>query len=419
MSGNAPTLIPPKSAPVSRALSAVAPAASTGRPQILLATVNRPEGQTGVHTHTRVLQEGLAAAGISCTVESPFSRGPHWLPIFAIRRVFGAMNKSWSTRWYRRWHRAALLDNLLKRLKEAPFSGVILAQCPISADAAMEARRQIGLSQPVAMVCHFNYSEAQEYRDKGELGDEASFQEILDFEKRVLGQVDRVIYVSRWAKQVVEETRGIRTRSSSVIWNGVPRTATTAVSRQSLGLQADDAVLINVGTLEPRKNQLGLIDLFELVAQQEPRARLVLVGEGPARAAIEKKLNDKSLSTKATLLGHRTDVAALLGAADVYVHYSSLENCPVVLLEAARAGLPVAAIPAGGVPELLDSLGGIPLDLHDLNRSLESLRPLLLDANARRALGDAARKSFDRSFTREAMVNAYLAALGLAGAEGQ
>ena len=71
------------------------------------------------------------------------------------------------------------------------------------------------------MVCHFNFSEAKEYRDKGELSNEKAYQAMLDFEQRVLGSVDRVIYVSSWAKRIVEEERGISVRSSSVIWNGI------------------------------------------------------------------------------------------------------------------------------------------------------------------------------------------------------
>lgn len=416
MTGNgsitAPLAAPGTLAP--RKNASAAPAAQVRLREVVIATVNRPQGQTGVHTHTRVLQEGLAAAGFSCSIESPFSRGPHWLPIFAIRRVFHAMNKSWSTRWYRRWHRAALRDNLLKRFAEAAdFDGVVLAQCPVSADAALEVRSRLGMKFSIAMVCHFNFSEAQEYREKGELNDDSSFKEILDFEQRVLGEVERVIYVSRWAQQVVEQTRQIRTRGSSVVWNGVPQASPPAIPRQQLGLSSDDLVLMNVGTLEPRKNQIALIDLFEQIAAKEPRARLVLVGEGPDRSAIERKLDQKKLTSKVKLLGHRRDVPALLAAADVYVHYSMLENCPVVLLEAARAGLPVAAIPAGGVPELLESLGGIALDEKDLNRSADALRPLLNDADLRRSHGEAARQSFMRLFTREAMVGGYLAALGL------
>ena len=59
------------------------------------------------------------------------------------------------------------------------------------------------------MVCHFNYSEATEYRDKGELASQRYFDSVLAMEKQVLESVDRVIYVSNWAQHVVEEERDI------------------------------------------------------------------------------------------------------------------------------------------------------------------------------------------------------------------
>ena len=114
------------------------------------------------------------------------------------------------------------------------------------------------------------------------------------------------------------------------------------------------------------------------------------------------------------MLGHRTDVPALLKLADIYVHYSKLENCPVILLEAARAGLPIAAIPAGGVAEVGESLGGIAaLDENDLDASIESLRPMLDSPSLRRSGGTQVRRGFEENFTREAMVKQYIKTLDL------
>jgi len=83
----------------------------------------------------------------------------------------------------------------------------------------MHARRQLGENFTIAMVCHFNYSEATEYRDKGELASQRYFDSVLAMEKQVLESVDRVIYVSNWARDVVEKERDIHPRASSVIWN--------------------------------------------------------------------------------------------------------------------------------------------------------------------------------------------------------
>src|SRR5207245_2016736 len=105
----------------------------------------------------------------------------------------------------------------------------------------------------------------------------------------VLQGVDRVIYASGWARRVVEQERGIRPRASSVIWNGIDAIQPPQrVTRAEVGLKPDETVLINVGTLEKRKNQLGLVRLFAKVAHEIPDARLLLVGDGPARREIER-----------------------------------------------------------------------------------------------------------------------------------
>jgi glycosyltransferase involved in cell wall biosynthesis len=212
----------------------------------------------------------------------------------------------------------------------------------------------------------------------------------------------------------VENDRQIKPLASSVIWNGIASDAVAPFPRAELRLAAEDLVLINVGTLEQRKNQLGLIDLFADIARSRPEARLVLVGDGPHRADIQRRIVDYGVTDKVRMLGMRHDVPALLAMSDLYLHYAAMENCPVVLLEAARAGLPIAAVAGGGVPELLTALQGVALDPIDRPASLAALQPLLADRAHRQQAGHIAQQAFTRLFTREAMTAAYLNALNMA-----
>ena len=401
------------SIPIPREHAPAAPAKVDGRriASVCIATINRAEGDTGVHTHTRMLSAGLAAAGVRCDVVSAFDGGAAWLAVFAVRPLLlKRVNSTYATLWHRKWHMSALRGALRQHV-EANAPNVIVAQCPVSARAALDVRDETGAKTPVVLVCHFNHSEAAEYRDKGELAGDARYREMLAFEDRVLEEVDRVIYVSDWARQNVEEARGLRAKASAVIWNGVDDDAipTPPLTRPQLGLDDDDLVLINVGSLEPRKNQLGLLDLFATIYSQHANARLVLVGDGPARGDIEQKVAEMNLHDAVTLLGHRRDVPALLPLADLYVHYAALENCPLALIEAARAGLAFAAVPAGGVPELQRALDcRYELQPHDLRASMDAVRPLLEQPDLRNAAGGKAREKFKSTFTREAMTRSYL-----------
>ena len=140
----------------------------------------------------------------------------------------------------------------------------------------------------------------------------------------------------------------------------------------------------------------------------------MLVGDGPSRGEIEAAVAELGIASKVRLLGFRRDVPDLLPLADLYVHASLLENCPIVLLEAARAGLPVAAVPAGGVPELLAVLEGTPIELTDPT----CLDALLTNSATRKTSGQVARAAFERHFTREAMIEAYVRTLDLSRDDG-
>ncbi|MBV8780281.1 MAG: glycosyltransferase family 4 protein [Phycisphaerae bacterium] len=385
---------------------------------VIIATINREIGETGIHAHTRALSGGLRAAEQSVKIISAFSGAKYWLGVFGVRRLLlDHLNQSWSTRWHRHWHRAALKQNLVKACKAATPAAII-AQCPLSAEAALEVRNQLKLRFPIVAVCHFNHSEATEYREKGELTDERAFQQILALEARVLRRVDAVVYVSSFARNTVENERGLIPKRSAVVWNGIEPLDTTPIDRNSIGLDANDVIITNVGSLEGRKNQVGLLELFSRLAQISPSLKLLLVGDGPDRVAIEARIAELRLNDRVRLLGFRRDVPAILAASDLYIHYAKLENCPVALIEAARAGLPVATVPAGGAAEVLQALrAGVLLDPDDLELSAAKLSVLVANSSVRRSVGAASAEGFRERFTRQAMVSAYLDTLRAAASQ--
>lgn len=387
----------------------------TPRPRAVIAFSLRPDGTSGVQTHTRVLRQGLADAGVACSLVTPFSGGRRWLPVFAVRPLLLAhLSSDWSTRWHRHWHFVAVRQNLLRHLSREPVD-LVITQCATTANAALQVRRALGRHFPIALVCHFTVSEAEELLEKGVLRDERALARIADDERRAIEGVDLVIHDSAWQRSSIEGHRGLRPRASTVIWHGIaPDARADGEARTALGYSPDDVVLVNVGTLEPRKNQLGLIDAFAHLAAHHPQAKLLLVGgDGVHRRAIERRIESGGLTGRVRLLVDWPDVPSVLAGADVYVHYATIESFGLVLLEAARAGLPVAAVPVGGSAEVLDRLGGIPLPAGDAEGFRRALQPLLEQRPLRTQLGIRARRSFLRYFTQQTMVASYLRVLGL------
>ncbi|NOU97326.1 glycosyltransferase [Paenibacillus sp. LMG 31456] len=110
--------------------------------------------------------------------------------------------------------------------------------------------------------------------------------------------------------------------------------------RKELHLPRNSLVLGHVGRFAPQKNHTFLIDVFAKLNKDKPDSVLVLVGDGPLRISMEKKVAELNLSDKVKFLGIRSDISRLLQAFDVFVFPSVHEGLPVTLIEAQGAGLP-------------------------------------------------------------------------------
>src|SRR6185503_8111171 len=123
--------------------------------------------------------------------------------------------------------------------------------------------------------------------------------------------------------------------------------------RAALGLAAGEPVVLTVGSLTSQKAQSVLVDAWAQVARGRPDARLLIAGEGPLRADLERQIAALGLGEAVTLLGARRDAADLMEAADVFVLSSVREGLSITLLEAMRAGRPAVATRIGGNGEAI------------------------------------------------------------------
>jgi glycosyltransferase involved in cell wall biosynthesis len=110
--------------------------------------------------------------------------------------------------------------------------------------------------------------------------------------------------------------------------------------RAELGLCSDDLVVGHVGRFDTPKNHTFLIELTAELARREPRVRLLLVGDGQLRPAIEQQVERLGLRAYVRFAGARSDVPQVMRAAmDIFVMPSLHEGLPLVLMEAQAAGL--------------------------------------------------------------------------------
>jgi glycosyltransferase involved in cell wall biosynthesis len=107
------------------------------------------------------------------------------------------------------------------------------------------------------------------------------------------------------------------------------------------GRQGGGRRFLAVGRLAPQKNFPLLIDAFARIAT--PEDQLVIAGEGPCRAALERRVSGLGLAAQVLMPGHVSDVAQLYRNSDALVLSSDYEGVPGVVIEALAAGLPIAA----------------------------------------------------------------------------
>jgi glycosyltransferase involved in cell wall biosynthesis len=134
--------------------------------------------------------------------------------------------------------------------------------------------------------------------------------------------------------------------------------ADPVTTRAELGIPADAFVMGHVGRFWEQKNHEFLVHIASEVAKREPNARLLLVGTGPLRPAIEKWVVRAGIKDRTIFAGMRPEVPRLmLGAMDVFVLPSLHEGLPLVGIEAQAAGLPfIVSDVVSGEMDVLHSL---------------------------------------------------------------
>jgi glycosyltransferase involved in cell wall biosynthesis len=178
--------------------------------------------------------------------------------------------------------------------------------------------------------------------------------------------------------------------------------------RRSLGLERE-FVWLAVGRFQPGKDYPNMVRAFARVRQQHPGATLLLVGRGPLQGETEALARARGLGVDVRFLGVRQDVAELMSAADGYVMSSAWEGMPVVLLEAAAAGLPIVSTDVAGNSEVIgDGEGGFlvpPRDPESL--AIAMLRLMDLPESQRRAMGERGRERVRSHFGLGQMVGRW------------
>lgn len=368
--------------------------------EVLIATLMRPVGGSGVQSHARTVTGQLSKWDEPSRLVTPFdSLSILMAPAFAARYALRPVSRGSAVWWYRTGHAHYLADALRKRLAAVRRDGrraVIYAQCPVSAAVALRLRTD----EAVVLAVHFNISQAEEWADKGEIQrDGRVFRSIRKLEADVFPRVDGLVFVSEFSRRIVyERIAGSQAVPSVVVPNAVPVREAPAVVPTS-----DD--LLTVGSLEPRKNQGYLLEVLRAAAQRGHRYRLTVLGDGPDLSSLQTQARCLGLADEVAFHGHHDNPRALMASHRIYCHTATMESFGIVLAEAMSEGLPVLAGAVGGIPEVVrHGIEGEHWPLDDPDAAAEQLICLMENRDRRAAMSVAARERARSVFAPEVQV---------------
>jgi glycosyltransferase involved in cell wall biosynthesis len=225
--------------------------------------------------------------------------------------------------------------------------------------------------------------------------------------------VDAYVAVS---SEVADNSRAHRMATEPklmVIENGIdlalyrPRSDVRAAVRAELGLSASALAMGTVCRLVEGKN-VGLL-LRAALPHLGPQVHLLIIGDGPDRAALEAMARAHPQGESVHFLGQRTDVARLLNGLDLFALSSRSEGHPLSVIEAMATGLPVLSTRVGGIPEMIEDAKTGFLSPADEPAFTARLTAALQERPRWTAMGEAARTAACQRFSSERMTDRYLA----------
>ena len=225
--------------------------------------------------------------------------------------------------------------------------------------------------------------------------------------RAMLRLTEQVIAGSNAAAEFTRHRFRVARDAVRTIYCGIE--AASIPERQTpVGRSAEAPVLVTVGRLVAPKGHRVLIQAFAILRRHYASARLVIVGDGPERQALERQVSDLGVETAVTFAGTVYPTTAVLARADVFVFPSLNEPQGLALLEAYAARVPVVASRTGGIPEMLEhEVDGLLVDPGDVCGLAAAVRRMVEDARLRT---DCVAHAHDRlhDFEIGTLVEAYL-----------
>ena len=221
------------------------------------------------------------------------------------------------------------------------------------------------------------------------VGSDPSFAPVVEFS---INESDGVTAVSKYLKELTESTFQIQ-KSIEVIYNFVDFDRFNKIDKNHFKkaiAPLGEKILMHVSNFRKVKRIDDAVRAFKFVAEQVP-SKLILVGDGPERLAIENLVNELELDNQVVFLGKQDAIEEILAVSDLFILPSETESFGLSALEAMACGVPVISSNAGGLCEVnIDGRTGFTVNVGDIQALATSSSKLLLDEDLYQKFAQAA-----------------------------
>lgn len=193
-------------------------------------------------------------------------------------------------------------------------------------------------------------------------------------------------------------------------------TLSREVVRASYGIGPDDPLVVIVARHHPQKDLMTFLAAMALVREQRADVRVVMVGDGPQRGALESERHRLGLDDAVVMAGHRPNPIDEMNAADVVALSSTWEGSPLAVAECLSIGVPLVTTAVGTVTKhLVSGESAMVVPVGDATGFATALSDLLGSAERRAVIGAAgrsvARHTFDADRLTAAVEAVYRGAI--------
>ena len=216
--------------------------------------------------------------------------------------------------------------------------------------------------------------------------------------------------ISEATKEALASFEWFSRKSITVIYNGIEATVppTGYRNQNNLNLTDQNIVFGTITRFDTIKNLPMMINAFAQVFKDNPNARLLLVGDGDERSAMETLVSELNLKDAVIFTGFQTDTKKYMSLIDVYVLSSFSEGTSMTLLEAMSFSTCCIVTAVGGNVEIIkDRQNGFVVESDNTQQLADTMQSLTDDKNTRHKMGNEAKKTFDLKFDLNRMVQNY------------